>query len=38
MVNKSIMRGEERSGEKETAKSPQLNTGELTTSHDHQVI
>ena len=38
MVKKSIVgRGREDEG-KGTAKTPQLNTRESTTSHDHQVI
>ena len=38
MVKKSMVGKEGRDKEKETAKSPQLNTRELTGSHDHQVI
>ena len=38
MVKKSMVRGEEGNEGERAAKTPQLNTGESTTSHDHQVI
>ena len=38
MVKKSMVRREERMRGREQRKLPQLNTGESTRSHDHQVI